>query len=267
MDFGYLIETLRDMDEKTIVMVCAVLKFVVGVIVYFRLLYVSAPYGRYNASSSFVISPKLGWFIQEFPSFSIPVVSILLTQMGWIGPKYDWMQLMVLSCFIIHYFQRVCIYPFLMKGGSTLPVFIMCVAFFFSSVNGYMQARALVLFSTYPSSPFTTLRLVVGISIFWLGLFMNIQSDYILRNLRKPGETGYKIPQGGLFDYVSCANYTGEVIEWFGFAVASWSLPASANLFFTVANIVPRALSHHTWYLEKFEDYPKDRKAVIPFVL
>ena len=35
--------------------------------------------------------------------------------------------------------------------------------------------------------------------LFLIGAYINIQSDNILlMNLRKPGETGYKIPQGGL---------------------------------------------------------------------
>ena len=50
---------------------------------------------------------------------------------------------------------------------------------------------------------------------------------------------------GGMFEYVSCANYLGEIAEWSGFAVACWSLPASAFAFLTTCNLVPRALSHH----------------------
>lgn len=43
-------------------------------------------------------------------------------------------------------------------------------------------------------------QLLVGLSpgsLLWLvGWLMNVHSDHILRNLRKPGETGYKIPTG-----------------------------------------------------------------------
>lgn len=55
-------------------------------------------------------------------------------------------------------------------------------------------------------------------------------------------------------------------MEWFGFALAAWSLPAFAFAVFTFANIGPRAASHHQWYLKKFPDYPRNRRAVIPFV-
>lgn len=82
----------------------------------------------------------------------------------------------------------------------------------------------------------------------------------------RPTETGYKIPRGGAFELVSGANFFGEIVEWFGFALAAWSLPAFAFAVFTFANIGPRAASHHQWYLKKFPDYPRNRRAVIPFV-
>jgi 3-oxo-5-alpha-steroid 4-dehydrogenase 1 len=85
---------------------------------------------------------------------------------------------------------------------------------------------------------------------------------------------GYKIPLGGAFTLVSAANYAGEILEWLGYAVAvagaaaSWrvALPATAFAAFTFCNLAPRGWQHHVWYQGKFEDYPKGRRAVIPFV-
>ena len=104
--------------------------------------------------------------------------------------------------------------------------------------------------------------------MFWSGLKINWDSDDILRNLRKPGETGYKIPKGGFFDYVSGANFFGEILEWFGFAVAcDFTTPACTFALCTFFNIAPRAVQHHEWYHKKFDDYAKlGRKAVIPFI-
>ena len=74
--------------------------------------------------------------------------------------------------------------------------------------------------------------------------------------------------QGGLFEYVSGANFFGEIVEWTGFAIASGSLAATAFALFTAINIAPRAYHHHLSYIEKFkEEYPKHRRAVIPFIL
>ena len=38
-------------------------------------------------------------------------------------------------------------------------------------------------------------------------------------------------------------------------------------LVWVIANLFPRALSHHKWYKEKFSDYPKNRKAIIPGII
>ena len=97
------------------------------------------------------------------------------------------------------------------------------------------------------------------------GFALAKHSDAILRSLRQPGETGYKIPYGGAYRWVSCPNYLGELLQWVGFAIASWSLPGLAFACFTAANLVPKALSSHRWYKEHFAgDYPSDRKAIFP---
>jgi steroid 5-alpha reductase family enzyme len=95
---------------------------------------------------------------------------------------------------------------------------------------------------------------------------INVHSDHILRNLRKPGGIGYKIPRGGLFRWITSPNYFGEIMEWCGWAIATWSLAGIAFAAFTFANLAPRAWSHHKWYNKTFSNYPKNRKAIIPFI-
>jgi hypothetical protein len=57
------------------------------------------------------------------------------------------------------------------------------------------------------------------------------------------------------------------MVEWGGFALMAWSLPALSFAIWTIANLLPRALQHHKWYQQTFSDYPAERKAVIPFIL
>lgn len=97
-------------------------------------------------------------------------------------------------------------------------------------------------------------------------MFINLRSDNILIGLRAPGESGYRIPHGFLFRYVSSPNLLGEIIEWAGFAIMAWNLPALSFLVWTYANLVPRARNHHQWYLRTFPDYPRERKVVFPWV-
>ena len=77
------------------------------------------------------------------------------------------------------------------------------------------------------------------------GFLINIYGDTVLMNLRKvtdpPGT--YKIPSGGLYEYISCPNYFGEIIEWFGFCMIShYSLASIAFVIYTISNLAPRAL-------------------------
>jgi len=102
--------------------------------------------------------------------------------------------------------------------------------------------------------------------------FINVHSDSILLNLRPrntltiiEGKIYYK-PHGRLFKYVSAANYFGEIIEWLGFAISSRNKTAFAFWSFVCVNLIPTGYSHHQWYKENFHDYPKHRKALIPFV-
>ena len=108
---------------------------------------------------------------------------------------------------------------------------------------------------------------MVGVLVFLAGFAVNYRADGMLIALRRPGETGYRIPQGWLFEYVACPNYFGEIVEWFGFALATWSLAGLAFALFTAANIGPRAFSNRRWYRRTFPDYPAERKALIPFVM
>jgi len=44
----------------------------------------------------------------------------------------------------------------------------------------------------------------------------------------------------------------------------TWSLPGLSFAVWTAANLIPRALHHHSWYKKEFKDYPQKRKAIFP---
>ncbi|EYC20214.1 hypothetical protein Y032_0022g511 [Ancylostoma ceylanicum] len=219
---------------------------------------IPAVYGRYTVKSALVIPARLAWAVQEFPSFALPLFYITGSQ--------SVPGIIVLLAFLIHYLNRTFIYPFQIKSGNGTPWYICVSAIVFCTWNGYLQGSYHSQY--YQSDGFFSRPLTyLGITVFATGMYINIWSDSILRNLRKPGETGYKIPYGGMFEYVSGANFFGEIVEWTGYAIVSGSLPATAFAIFTMCNIGPRAIHHHRWYLSKFPDYPKNRKAIIPFLL
>uniref|UniRef100_A0A8C9Z9A1 Steroid-5-alpha-reductase, alpha polypeptide 2a n=1 Tax=Sander lucioperca TaxID=283035 RepID=A0A8C9Z9A1_SANLU len=206
------------------------------------------PYGRYAPPGESRCCPaRLGWFLQEVPAFLLPLLILLYTdaEPGNTGDKSTGRTLL-LGTFMLHYFHRTFIYSFLMRGRP-VPLPIVLYAAIFCSLNGFLQGHFLLHCARYDPGWLTHARLAAGFLLFVCGLIINIHSDHILRSLRRPGETVYRIPYGGMFEFVSGANFFGEIVEWCGYAVATWSLPTFAFAFFTVCSIGPRAVHHHRY--------------------
>ena len=170
--------------------------------------------------------------------------------------------------FTLHYVNRAIIFPFRLRTkGKKMPMVIMFSAICFNLVNGSSLGYYFEHFASYNNSWLTDFRFIIGMILFFFGMAANWGADNFLIHLRKENETGYQIPRGKLFEFISCPNHFGEIIEWFGYALLCWNLPALAFFIWTSANLIPRALDHHRWYKEHFSDYPANRKAVIPFLL
>lgn len=137
---------------------------------------------------------------------------------------------------------RTFIYTSRIKSDKKVNYLENFFGFFFCAVNGLQIGH---YHTIYKASSLYEWNFILGSILFFAGFYINIDSDNRLIKLRNNSKSGYKIPTGGLFTYVSAANYFGECLEWLGFAIASWSLPAVAFSWFTFANIGPRAYHHH----------------------
>lgn len=224
---------------------------------------VTAPYGRHAGAPGPLLPSWLGWVLMEAPS---PIgMALLYVYGGHRGAATT----VFLLLWLLHYVNRTVVYPLARRSlGNPLPLFIALQGVFFNLVNA--GTNGLWLFHLGPdldASWFSDPRFLAGLAMFLGGLAINVHSDEILRRLRRPGERGYKIPHGGLYRWVSCPNYLGEMIEWWGFALLTWSVSGLAFAVWTTANLLPRALAHHAWYRRTFPDYPAERRAVVPVVL
>ena len=145
----------------------------------------------------------------------------------------------------------------------------MASAIFFNLINAGTNGYYLTQFApaeSYGESWWVQPTTWMGGLFFFLGMYINLKADSLLIGLRKDKETGYKIPRGFLFDWVSTPNLFGEILEWSGFALLAWNLPAFTFMIWTMANLIPRAKKHHEWYLQNFQDYPNNRKIIFPFL-
>ena len=237
--------------------------FLTAVVSFASLLVLAAPYGRHYSGNGWGphISNRTSWVLMELPS----VVLFLGVYFSLERPhsrRFRW--------------------SFSESGNATISTgrssilcafepparkclfLVMACGFTFNSINAYVNARFISEFGEYGTEWLADPRFLAGLAIFLTGLALNVHSDNILLNLRKTGESGYAIPQGGAFRYVSCPNYLGEIMEWAGWALATWSPAGLAFFVYTAANLIPRARSHHQWYRARFPDYPANRKSLIP---
>ncbi len=221
------------------------------------LLKIKAPYGRHSHTRfGFCLPYRLGWILMEAPA----LISFLFFYFQTAPSKISYVFLALWS---LHYVYRSFIYPY-KASGKPISWLIVLSSFLFNSINGYLNGFYLAQFD-YPIHWLYDPRFISGVLFFFAGAYINFQSDQILIHLKKRSHH-YQIPYGGLFRYISSPNYLGEIIEWMGFALMMWSLPALAFFLWTIANLVPRAIHHHRWYQNRFIDYPKNRKILFPFL-
>ncbi len=236
----------------------------VAISIFFLLLKVTAPYGRHTSAKwGPLISNRMGWLLMELPVL-IALFIFLLPEIKTIS-TVSWV---MIGLFCLHYLNRVFIFPFRLRTkGKKMPLIILLSAVFFNIMNGFSLGYFFVHFANYTTEWFLDIRFIAGTTLFFTGLYINWKADDILIHLRKPGETNYEIPHGWLFEKISCPNLFGELVEWTGFAILCWNLPAFTFLIWTAANLIPRAIAHHKWYKEKFSEYPKNRKAILPLIV
>jgi 3-oxo-5-alpha-steroid 4-dehydrogenase 1 len=224
-------------------------------------LFITAPYGRHHSKKwGPEMDNRVGWTLMEIIS---PLVFSWFFLNG--DAEKTWMSWFLFGLWNLHYLNRSFIYPWRTKTtGKKIPFSIVIFAICFNLVNGFFNGYMLGNFSW--ESPFWLIT-VAGLILFLSGFYINYKSDSMLIGLRrKTDSSSYQIPKGFLFEKISCPNHFGEILEWLGFALMAWNLAAFSFFIWTFCNLAPRAFSHHKWYLRHFNNYPAERKAVIPFL-
>ncbi|XP_072402933.1 probable very-long-chain enoyl-CoA reductase art-1 [Diabrotica undecimpunctata] len=225
------------------------------------------------------LGPQIGWntvFLLEYagPLFIYAAVSFrpwILYGDNASNSTFTTTAKIALGCWSIHYLKRILETLFVHRfSHGTMPIrnlFKNC---------GYYWGFCLYVAYHINHPLFTPPPLVfqaVGLLLFAVCESGNLATHLLLRNLRPAGSTVRKIPRPDgcplniLFDFVSCPNYSYEVGSWIGFTILTSCIPAGL---FTAAGFYQMtlwALGKHKNYKKEFPDYPKQRKAIIPFIL
>ncbi|XP_058799796.1 very-long-chain enoyl-CoA reductase [Phymastichus coffea] len=224
------------------------------------------------------LGPQIGWKTVFLAEYAGPLaVYLWLYQRPWIfyqdvpDAKIDAVVHWAAACWSLHYIKRLLETLFVHRfSHATMPM-----------RNLFKNCSYYWLFAMYVAyhvnhplyTPPSNVRFLVGLAIFLLCELGNLSIHLALRNLRPPGTTVRKIPKPTgnpltiLFNFVSCPNYTYEVGSWIGFTIMTQCIPAGLFMLAGAYQMTVWALGKHRLYKKEFTDYPKGRKAIIPFVL
>ena len=217
--------------------------FVLAVVVFIALFFLKAGYGYLSTSNwGPKINNRIAWVIMESPAF----VFLLLYVIDFLHSGAD-------------------------TGNDRTVLLIMAMGMVFNGLNSYFIGGW--LFEYAPAGKYTaewlaSPQFIIGGLVFLTGMLINLDSDHVIRHLRKPGDTKHYIPKKGLYKYVTSANYFGELTEWVGYAILTWSPAGLLFAVWTFANLAPRSKSLTEKYEQEFGDEYRElkKKNLIPFI-
>lgn len=220
---------------------------------------------RENKALAFfgTMDKRLGWIVMETP------ILLAVLYFYFTGSNAVNFSAVMVAAFALHYVNRALIFPHRIKvQGKTIAISMVLTIMTFYIINGYLIGYYFGSLRSYSVEWLADPRFILGAAMFVAGFAINIHSDTVLINLRGAEDTGYSIPRGGMFNRVSCPNYFGEIVEWVGFAIMTWSLPAAMYAAWVALTLLSTGMNTHRWYRETFAtSYPAGRKAVIPYIL
>ncbi|PON54702.1 3-oxo-5-alpha-steroid 4-dehydrogenase, C-terminal [Parasponia andersonii] len=214
---------------------------------------------------------RAGMLLLYTPAFLTGLATLLLV----LPHNKDLRFFLVSLALTIHFFKRIFEVIFIHKysGGVVIDSAILISFSYFSSAANMIYCHYKLYPTQGPNSEqyheqptFIDLK-YIGVLLFLIGISGNFYHHYLLSQLRKKGDKdSYKIPKGGLFGLVICPHYLFEILGFVGISFISQTSYAFSFTLGTIFYLVGRSYATRNWYLSKFEDFPKEVKALIPFV-
>ncbi|KAF6035301.1 hypothetical protein EB796_006391 [Bugula neritina] len=223
------------------------------------------------------LGPQVGWTTVFLTEYSGPLLVYLLFYVRpsliygdqASQPMHQHVKIAAI-CHTFHYAKRLLETLFVHRfSKGTMPI----ANIFRNSIYYWGFAAWMSYFINHPLyTPVSNQLFYPALAAFGFCELGNLSIHLALRNLRPAGTKVRAIPKPSLnpftwlFSLVSCPNYTYESGAWISFTVMSGAL---TSLFFTIAGTYQMtvwALGKHRNYRKEFPDYPRQRKAIFPFI-
>jgi len=219
---------------------------------------------------------QISWtlvFLAEYagPLFVYPIFYYFSKQIYGLESQKTFVQDLALLCYSLHYIKRILETIFVHRfSKATMPI-----SNLFKNCIYYWGCTSMVsYFVNHPLyTPPATLNTYIGFGLWAFGEVMNLVCHIQLRNLRPAGSNVRRIPRGLLFEFVSCPNYTVEILAWFGFSIMTQTLTSYIFTLLGAGQMYIWACGKHRNYKKEFtgkdgtELYPRNRKIIVPFLL
>ena len=238
--------------------------FILAIIAFIVQIFKVIPYGKHdNEQGSCRVNQRIAFAVSQI------LTGIIFFSIAYfLQRNFDRLpNIIMYLLFLIHYINRGIVDPIANRHSQRnvrlwVPVLATITTVFYHYINAQFIGEALYC-SEYVCDP----RFLLGGMLFVTGLIVNRVSDGQLICLRKGyRDNEYQIPNGFCFRCVSAPNYLGEMIEWLGWAIMTWSLSGLVWFMFVSATHIPRARHNHKWYQKEFKEYPQRRTALIPVI-
>ncbi|XVF40997.1 hypothetical protein PTKIN_Ptkin01aG0245100 [Pterospermum kingtungense] len=211
-----------------------------------------------SPTNTLKVPSRVGMFFLYAPAFLAGLASF------WLFSNGDLRFLFLKSAVTIHFFKRILEVLFLHKYSGEMAVDSMIII-----LLSYFTLSASMIYTQFLTEglqePLIDLK-YLGIMVFLVGISGNFYHHYLLSELRAKDGKDYKMPKGGLFEFVICPHYLFEILGFLGISLISQTFFSLCVTLGSAFYLMGRSHVTRKWYLSKFEDFPKEVKALIPYV-
>lgn len=216
--------------------------------------------------------PYAGVFLAEYAGPLLCYLPFYFTRqaiygdlLGMKGADKPFLQVQTLAMWFhsAHYAKRILETLFVHHfSHATMPIFNL-----FKNCSYYwLAAAAISYFINHPLyTPVGETQMLAGFAFSAAMQLGNLHCHVYQASLRADGSKAYKEPKGGLFRFVTCANYSCEIYQWVGFNVATQTVAGWLFVTCGAAQMMAWANAKHKRLKKLFPGFKRAFKLLPPF--